>query len=93
MTVMVPLGNVAFTFDFMPEHEPLATKDVVGLVVIMMGLFIYRFTKSLILMPKLNVLRIFMARKRYGDQDIVACDVSSPSNELLTSLLPQKEDE
>ncbi|CAH0517552.1 unnamed protein product [Peronospora belbahrii] len=43
MTIMVPLGNVAFTFPFMPEHQPLHAKDITGLVFIMLGLFVYRF--------------------------------------------------
>ncbi|KAH9113386.1 hypothetical protein LEN26_011531 [Aphanomyces euteiches] len=48
MTIMVPLGNVAFTFPFMPEHQPLKTTDVVGLVVIMTGLFVYRFLQDIV---------------------------------------------
>ncbi|RHY29419.1 hypothetical protein DYB32_005151 [Aphanomyces invadans] len=48
MTIMVPLGNVAFTFPFMPEHQPLHTTDVVGLVVIMVGLFVYRFLQDMV---------------------------------------------
>ncbi|KAF0720314.1 Aste57867_403 [Aphanomyces stellatus] len=48
MTIMVPLGNVAFTFPFMPEHKPLHTTDVIGLVVIMLGLFVYRFLEDII---------------------------------------------
>ncbi|RHX97678.1 hypothetical protein DYB36_002156, partial [Aphanomyces astaci] len=48
MTIMVPLGNVAFTFPFMPEHQPLHTTDVVGLVVIMTGLFVYRFLQDIV---------------------------------------------
>ncbi|KAJ0403829.1 hypothetical protein ATCC90586_000495 [Pythium insidiosum] len=47
MTIMVPLGNVAFTFPFMPEHQPLHTKDIVGLVFIMAGLFVYRFLEDM----------------------------------------------
>ena len=43
MTIMVPLGNVAFTFPFMPEHQPLHARDITGLVFIMLGLFVYRF--------------------------------------------------
>ncbi|TDH72167.1 hypothetical protein CCR75_000992 [Bremia lactucae] len=48
MTIMVPLGNVAFTFPFMPEHQPLQAKDVAGLVFIMLGLFVYRFLEEII---------------------------------------------
>ncbi|TMW62398.1 hypothetical protein Poli38472_009891 [Pythium oligandrum] len=47
MTIMVPLGNVAFTFPFMPEHQPLHAKDITGLLVIMSGLFVYRFLEDI----------------------------------------------
>lgn len=43
MTIMVPLGNVAFSLKFVPGHRPLRPTDIVGLVVIMTGLCIYRF--------------------------------------------------
>lgn len=46
MTIMVPLGNVAFTFPFMPEHQPLHANDIAGLVFIMLGLFVYRFLED-----------------------------------------------
>ena len=42
-TIIVPVGNVAWSLDFMPGHQPLKFWDIVGLVVIMMGLIIYRF--------------------------------------------------
>jgi hypothetical protein len=42
-TLMVPLGNVAFTLNFIPEHAPLRSTDIIGLVVICFGLCIYRF--------------------------------------------------
>ncbi|RLN20360.1 hypothetical protein BBJ28_00023861 [Nothophytophthora sp. Chile5] len=48
MTIMVPLGNVAFTFPFMPEHQPLHAKDIAGLLFIMSGLFVYRFLEDMI---------------------------------------------
>uniref|UniRef100_A0AAV1UY18 Drug/Metabolite Transporter (DMT) Superfamily n=1 Tax=Peronospora matthiolae TaxID=2874970 RepID=A0AAV1UY18_9STRA len=48
MTIMVPLGNVAFTFPFMPEHQPLHAKDIASLVLIMLGLFIYRFLEEVL---------------------------------------------
>lgn len=47
-TVIVPLSNVAFSLDFMPNHQPLTLFDIVGLVVIMGGLVIYRFTPGLL---------------------------------------------
>ena len=40
---MVPLGNVAFTLPFVPEHSALAVTDIIGLVVICSGLACYRF--------------------------------------------------
>lgn len=46
-TLMVPLGNVAFTLDFIPEHAPLRSTDIIGLVVICTGLCMYRFAYDL----------------------------------------------
>jgi hypothetical protein len=43
MTLMVPLGNVAFTLPFVPEHQGLRVTDIIGLVVICGGLLVYRF--------------------------------------------------
>lgn len=43
MTIMVPLGNVAFALKFMPNSKPLRVTDIIGLVVIMGGLIVYRF--------------------------------------------------
>ena len=37
MTIMVPLGNVAFSLDIVPGHQPLKTTDMIGLAVIMLG--------------------------------------------------------
>ena len=48
MTIMVPLGNVAFTFHFMPDHQPLKATDVLGLFVIMFGLITYRFLSTIV---------------------------------------------
>ena len=46
-TVIVPLSNVAFSLQFMPNHQPMKTMDIVGLVIIMFGLLIYRFTAQM----------------------------------------------
>jgi len=43
MTIMVPLGNVAFSLKFVPGHRAMRPTDIVGLIVIMLGLCIYRF--------------------------------------------------
>ena len=43
MTIMVPLGNVAFSLKFVPGNKPMRPTDIVGLVVIMTGLILYRF--------------------------------------------------
>jgi len=43
MTVMVPLANLSFALPFMPNKQPITWEDVVGLLVIMTGLLIYRF--------------------------------------------------
>jgi len=43
MTLMVPLGNAAFSLKFVPGHQKMKPTDIVGLVVIMGGLIVYRF--------------------------------------------------
>lgn len=43
MTIMVPLGNAAFALPFVPNHKAMHATDVIGLVLIMGGLFVYRF--------------------------------------------------
>lgn len=47
-TVIVPLSNLAFSMDFMPGHKALNSFDIVGLVVIMLGLVLYRFSEKLL---------------------------------------------
>lgn len=47
MTVMVPLGNLAFALPFMPGATPVTAFDLVGLVVIMVGLMAYRLGPDL----------------------------------------------
>merc|ERR1711865_419435 len=42
MTVMVPLGNLAFALPFMPGATGVTVFDIAGLVVIMAGLIGYR---------------------------------------------------
>lgn len=48
LTIMVPLGNIAFTLDFVPQHKPLSPYDIIGLVIICSGLFFYRFANTII---------------------------------------------
>ena len=42
LTVMVPLGNLAFSLPFMPQHTAVTAFDLVGLAIIMTGLLGYR---------------------------------------------------
>jgi len=42
MTVMVPLGNLAFALPFMPQNTQITPFDMLGLAVIMAGLVGYR---------------------------------------------------
>jgi len=46
-TLMVPLGNVAFTLPFVPGHQPLQVTDILGLIIICIGLGCYRFASGL----------------------------------------------
>lgn len=43
LTVLVPLGNLAFAVPWMPGSRPLTVFDGAGLAVIMTGLVVYRF--------------------------------------------------
>ena len=40
---MVPIGNLAFALPFMPGSMPLQDSDIVGLLVMLLGLVTYRF--------------------------------------------------
>ena len=46
LTIMVPLGNLAFALPFMPGSTPMHLSDILGLIVIMTGLVLYRRTGS-----------------------------------------------
>lgn len=48
LTLMVPLGNCAFTLDFVPGHKPLQSTDILGLVIICVGLLCYRFASNIL---------------------------------------------
>jgi len=47
-TVLVPLGNFAFSLDFMPGHKPQRPTDVAGLGIIMMGLLFFRYLDKML---------------------------------------------
>ena len=47
-TVIVPLSNVAFSLSFMPNAQPMQSIDLLGLLVIMSGLVVYRFLTPLL---------------------------------------------
>ena len=66
LTIMVPLGNCAFTLDFVPGHKPLQVTDIIGLVIICSGLVCYRFAAT--------ILQMFSGGKadgRRGDSTII----------------------
>jgi hypothetical protein len=41
-TIQVPLGNLVFCLPFMPGYTPMHVSDIVGLIVIVTGLVLYR---------------------------------------------------
>lgn len=47
-TILVPLTNVAFSLKCMPGSAPMTVFDLIGLLIIMMGLVIYRFSDQLL---------------------------------------------
>eukprot|EP01134_Creolimax_fragrantissima_P005161 CFRG5161T1 len=44
MALMVPMGSAAFSMPFMPGYKPLGVNGTVGLLVIVFGLAMYRFS-------------------------------------------------
>lgn len=64
LTLMVPLGNAAFTLPFVPSHTSLKFTDILGLVIICSGLGCFRFGRDL-------YTRYFA--KRYG-KEVTAYD-------------------
>lgn len=85
MTLMVPLGNVAFTLPFVPSNKELANTDIIGLVVICLGLGIYRFAAKL------------YAKYFTKEEEIVLSDTDNlnalegPTKALIHDLLEQQE--
>jgi uncharacterized membrane protein len=47
-TVIVPLSNVAFSLKITPGNKPLNLMDIIGLIIIMAGLVVYRFSTQLL---------------------------------------------
>jgi uncharacterized membrane protein len=47
-TVIVPLSNVAFSLKITPGNKPMNRMDLIGLVIIMSGLVVYRFSTQLL---------------------------------------------
>ncbi|KAL0583472.1 hypothetical protein ABG067_006590 [Albugo candida] len=90
MTIMVPLGNVAFTFPFMPGHEPLASKDIFGLILIMLGLFVYRFFGELI-SKTMRSTRAQLFQECFDDEDILKRRTGEHSSELTEALIASSE--
>jgi len=83
LTLMVPLGNVAFTLPFIPGRTSLQVTDIIGLVVICGGLGIYRFAAKFI--------DAFCSKRRYsttsGDHNHNNDEEEAKVN-LFTTLLP-----
>lgn len=54
LTLMVPMGNLAFSLPFMPFPTMMHVSDIVALLVIVVGLMLYRFGHAL---PKSSSIR------------------------------------
>lgn len=80
MTIMVPLGNVAFTFPFMPEHQPLHANDIAGLAFIMLGLFVYRFLED-------ALASYANSKSKYYGEDDKSGGALSSNSELKKALI------
>ena len=65
-TVIVPLSNVAFSLKFMPGHTELTKWDLIGLIVIMIGLVLYRFMSQLV-----SVWNLLTGNRNLEDEDLL----------------------
>lgn len=83
LTLMVPLGNVAFTIPIVPSSSPLKVTDIVGLIVICFGLGCYRFAAT--------VVDQFLCKGRrrssYQDEEKVVVFARQDNSTLVTNLL------
>jgi len=90
MTVMVPIGNLAFALPFMPEPSTLHVADILGLAIIMAGLSFYRFGDGLSqkFQYKMNSQE---SESDGSDQDMIIFNDEDETNgdSLRESLLPQ----
>lgn len=86
LTVMVPLGNVAFTLPFVPEHSSLKVTDIIGLIVICGGLGFYRFGSDLI-------AKYFGNKNDLGDGYTEGDKAGDEKANLFSSLLNDDETE
>jgi drug/metabolite transporter (DMT)-like permease len=82
LTIMVPLGNVAFTLDFVPGHTALKITDIIGLVLICTGLACYRFASE--------ILTLFGCKKTNKFPSVNKQDDKSS---MITTLLLAEDDE
>lgn len=87
LTIMVPLGNVAFTLPFVPSHQPLRVTDIAGLIIICSGLGLYRFAGEIF--AKFG----WFGEKRKPSSVYNAGDVKDGKSQLITKLLLAADDE
>eukprot|EP00981_Chlorochromonas_danica_P014257 scaffold7628_cov253-Ochromonas_danica.AAC.18 len=83
LTLMVPLGNVAFTLPFMPQKQTLQPTDIIGLVVICAGLGCYRFAAKLVAMywkkPEGSFEQVEGDNSLQADEDAKAFSALNPA--------------
>jgi hypothetical protein len=79
LTLMVPLGNVAFTLPFVPQHSSLKVTDIIGLIVICLGLGCYRFAAKI-------------AEKYFDKNPVKAYRNSEEKKDVFANLLAHEEE-
>lgn len=90
LTLMVPLGNVAFTLPFIPQNAPLQSTDIIGLVVICFGLGTYRFAAK--------IAEAYFSRQGKPEKPYERLSHDAPNEEnksnpqLFSKLIPAGED-
>ena len=94
-TVLVPVNDGMFSLKFIPGHKPLHLADVLGLVVIMLGLLLYRcgalIFENLVNQEPIKALLKSMVWEEEDDDDDDDDDEDSDTEDPTTSHLPIEE--
>lgn len=86
-TVIIPFSNIIFSLKVCPNHQPMSSASIYGLLVIMVGLTIYRFYTD---------IEVFLKMKygwslRDDDDDLVALNMQDPKTVAAYTSISSKQ--